>query len=144
MKSFHKGCTATLIIRLVIGAVFLYHGITKLMMPAAGMMEFVGGAATNVGLNFLSNETWFWIVAIAETVGGAMIVLGLATRFAAIVLAIVMLFAINTKGWTIQASELDMVLLGILISLIISGSKRYSLDHLMCGSHHNYDSMRNM
>ena len=111
MKRFHKGCTGTLILRLVIGAVFLYHGITKLMMPAAGMMDFVGGAATNLGLTFFSNETWFWIVAIAETVGGAMIVLGLCTRWAAGILAIVMLFAINTKGWSIRTSELDMVIL---------------------------------
>ena len=133
----HKGCVATLILRLVIGGVFLYHGITKLLMPAAGMMDFVGGAATNVGLTFFSNETWFRIVAIAETVGGAMIVLGLATRFAAVVLAIIMLFAINTKGWTIKASELDMVLLGTLISLIVSGAKRYSFDRLMCKPHHD-------
>lgn len=136
MKRFHKACVGTLVLRLVIGAVFLYHGITKLLMPAAGMMDFVGGAATGMGLTFFSNETWFWIAAIAETVGGAMIVLGLATRFAAIVLSIVMLFAINTKGWTIQAAELDMVLLGTLISLLISGAKRYSLDRALCGSRH--------
>ena len=135
MKRFHKGCTGTLILRLVIGAVFLYHGITKLMMPAAGMMDFVGGAATNLGLTFFSNETWFWIVAIAETVGGAMIVLGLCTRWAAGILAIVMLFAINTKGWSIRTSELDMVILGTLIALMVMGGKRYSLDHAMCASH---------
>lgn len=136
MKSFHKGCAGTLILRLVIGSVFLYHGITKLLMPAAGMMDFVGGAATGVGLTFFSNETWFWIVAIAETVGGAMLVLGLGTRIAAVVLAIIMLFAINTKGWTIQRSELDMVLLGALISLLVSGAKRYSLDRALCASKH--------
>lgn len=134
MKRFHKGCAGILIVRLVIGAVFLYHGITKLLMPAAGMMEFVGGAATNMGLTFFSNETWFWIVAIAETVGGAMIVLGLCTRCAATVLGIVMLFAINTKGWALPQAELDYVLLGSLIALLFSGSKRYSLDHAMCKS----------
>lgn len=137
----HKGCVATLIIRLVIGAVFLYHGITKLMMPAAGMIDFVGGAATNMGLTFLSTETWFWIVAICETVGGAMLVLGLCTRCAAVVLGIIMIFAITTKGWAVPTSEFEMVLLGILLSLVFSGSKRYSLDHAMCRTHRNYDDM---
>lgn len=134
MKGFHKGCFGTLILRLVIGGVFLYHGITKILMPAAGMMEFVGGAATNVGLTFFSNETWFWIVAIAETVGGAMLVLGLLTRWFASILAIIMLFALNTKGWGLPVAELDYVLLGTLISLIFMGGKRYSLDRLFCGS----------
>lgn len=131
MKRFHKGCAGTLVLRLVIGAVFLYHGITKLLMPSLGMMEFVGGAATNLGLTFLSNESWFWIVAIVETVGGAMLVLGLCTRCAAVALGIVMLFALNTKGWMLPTAELDYVLLGTLIALLFSGSKRYSLDHLM-------------
>jgi len=132
MKRFHKGCAGNLIVRLVIGAVFLYHGITKLMMPAAGMMEFVGSAATDNGLTFFSNETRFRIVAICETVGGAMLVLGLATRVAATVLAVIMLFAITKLGWTVRSAELEMVLLGILISLIVSGAKRYSLDHALC------------
>ncbi len=142
MKRFHKGCFGTLIVRLVIGAVFLYHGITKILMPAAGMMDFVGGAATNLGLTFFSNETWFWIVAIAETVGGAMLVLGLFTRWFAAILAIVMLFALNTKGWGIKVAELDYVLFGILVSLIFTGGKRYSLDGLMCkGEYHNGETM---
>ena len=130
MKRLHKGCTGTLILRLVIGAIFLYHGITKIMMPMAGMIDFVGGAATGVGLTFLSNETWFWIVALIETIGGAMLVLGLCTRTAAAALSIVMLFAINLKGRSIKTSELDMALLGTLISLIFTGAKRYSIDAL--------------
>lgn len=128
----HKGCIGVLVLRLVIGAVFLYHGITKIMMPMSGMIDFVGGAATGMGLTFLSNETWFWIVAIAETLGGAMLVLGMATRWFAAILAIIMLFAINTKGWSMMASELDFVILGTLISLMFSGAKRYSLDAALC------------
>lgn len=132
MKRFHNGCTGILILRLVIGAVFLYHGITKIMMPMGGMVDFVGGAATNLGLTFFSNLTWFWIVAIAETVGGALLILGMATRWIAAILGIIMLFAINTKGWSMMTSELDIIILGTLITLMFTGAKRYSLDHAMC------------
>ncbi len=42
MNKFHKGCFGTLLLRLVIGGVFIYHGITKILMPMAGLMDFVG------------------------------------------------------------------------------------------------------
>ncbi len=87
-------------------------------------------------MNFFSNETWFWIVSVCEIVGGSMIILGLCTRPASVVLAIIMLFAIKTRGWSIKSSEFEYVLLGALISLLFMGSKRYSLDHLLCCSRH--------
>lgn len=102
------------------------------MMPTEGMMDFVGGAAFNIGLTFFSVQTWFWIAAIAETVGGALIVLGLATRWAAAGLAIIMGFAISMKGSTFVTSEFEYVLLGILIALMLTGGKRYSMDAAMC------------
>lgn len=133
MKRFHKGCFGILIIRLIIGMVFLHHGLSKLMDPSTGLMDFVGGAAFNIGLTFFSAQTWFWVAAITETVGGVLLILGLATRFAASILGILMIFAISAKGSTFIVSEFEYTLLGILIALLFTGPKKYSLDAAMCG-----------
>ena len=133
MKRFHRGCFGILLIRVIIGVVFLHHGLTKLLDPTTGMIDFVGGAAFNIGLTFLSVQTWFWIAAIAETVGGVLLILGLATRFAASILGVIMIFAISMKGSTFVTSEFEYTLLGVLIALLFTGPKKYSLDAVMHG-----------
>lgn len=49
-----------------------------------------------------------------------------------------MAVAINVKGWSIQKSELEMVLAGSLIALMLSGAGKYALMtkkhmHMGCG-----------
>ncbi len=123
----HTNCKSLglLVLRIVLGAVFIYHGITKFQNP--GMSEFVGGAAAKLGLTFFSAEIWFNIVKYVEVVGGAMLILGLWSGIATLLLLAVMVVAINTKGWTIGQSELEMVLGGSLIALMLSGAGKYAL-----------------
>ena len=79
---------------------------------------------------------WAWVVAVVETLGGLLILVGLLTRFAAALIACVMATAIiNVKlpvGF-IGGFELDFVLLLIALSLVVGGAGRISVDRDVLG-----------
>jgi len=83
---------ATMLIRLIVGAIFFLEGIQKFLYPelrGAGRFERIGIPYPEIMGPF---------VGAVETVGGALILLGLLTRLAAIPLIITMLVAIlSTK-----------------------------------------------
>ncbi|MBP6910313.1 DoxX family protein [Patescibacteria group bacterium] len=126
MFRFHKGCFGTLILRLVVGAIFLQWGLVKLMMNGDAINALISGTAIT--------PTWFWIAAVVQTVGGVLLILGLATRFAAVILGLLMLMILNSQGRTFGPSQLEYLMLGTLVSLVFMGGKRYSFDRLICGS----------
>ncbi len=72
------------VLRVVAGLLFLEHGTQKLF----GFPVRMGGAATGPAL-----FTLLWFAAILETVGGALLVLGLFTRPVAFLLSGQMAFA---------------------------------------------------
>ena len=83
----------TILVRLLVGlVVFFPEGIQKLAFP-----EILGaGRFANIGIPFPENTGPF--VGIVETVSGALIIVGLFTRLAAIPLIIIMIVAIlSTK-----------------------------------------------
>jgi putative oxidoreductase len=73
---------ATILIRLLVGAVFLAEGIQKFLYPAA----LAAGRFARIGIP--APEIMGPFVGIVEIIGGALIILGLLTRPAALVLAI--------------------------------------------------------
>jgi putative oxidoreductase len=76
------GATANVLIRLVVGGVFLNEGILKFLYPAAQ----AAGRFAKIGI---PHPDFFGpFVATVETVCGAMLILGLLTRPAAIALFI--------------------------------------------------------
>lgn len=82
--------TGTLLVRLMVGAVFFTEGLQKFLYPAlrgAGRFEKIG---------FPNPEFWGYFVGTFETVCGLLILLGLLTRLAAIPTLIIMLVAIVT------------------------------------------------
>ena len=111
---------ATIPLRLIIAIVFFYHGLTKLM-GMAGTIGFFGS------LGFA--PFFAYLVAIVEVVGAVAILLGLWTRFFSGALAIVMIvafFAVKlSKGFF--NGELDLALLAILISLMMTGAGKWAL-----------------
>jgi putative oxidoreductase len=123
---------AVLIIRLLVGAVFLSEGIQKFLYPAevgAGRFEKIG---------FSSPEFIAQFVACFEITCGILILLGLLTRLAAIPLFIIMLTAIATTkvpilmndGFWKMAHEARTdwsMLLGSLFLLIV-GAGDWSVD----------------
>ncbi|HEY8483980.1 MAG TPA: DoxX family protein [Longimicrobiales bacterium] len=139
---------ATVLIRLMVGAVFLSEGIQKFLFPA----ELGPGRFARIG--FPEPAFWATFVGVVEIVAGAMILLGLLTRLAAIALAIDMVVAIITTKLPIllgrdlgpfRVRELDTygfwsmahetrtdfaMLLGSLFLLIV-GAGAWSLDAVL-------------
>lgn len=123
---------ATILIRLTVGGVFLSEGIQKFVYPAtlgAGRFAEIGIPAPGVMGPF---------VGVVETACGALILLGLATRVAAVPLVIDMLVAIGTtkvpillsRGLWPMAHEARTdwsMLLGVVFLLIV-GAGPWSLD----------------
>ncbi len=106
------------IARLVIGGIFIYAGWLK-VSDMAGTIEMFAN---------LSIPAWLtYIVAYAELIGGILVVLGLFTELAAIVLAVIMLVAayLSREGG-VSAYTLPFTMFAALISLM-SGPGSYNL-----------------
>jgi uncharacterized membrane protein YphA (DoxX/SURF4 family) len=88
-----------IIIRLMVGTVFLSEGIQKFLFPAdvgAGRFERIGIPSPDLVAPF---------VGCFEIACGALLILGLFTRFAAVPLIIIMLTAIATTKIPILLDE---------------------------------------
>jgi uncharacterized membrane protein YphA (DoxX/SURF4 family) len=124
--------SAVILIRLVVGAVFLSEGIQKFLFPA----EVGAGRFAKIGLP--SPETLAPFVGCFEIACGSLVLLGLLTRLAAVPLITIMLTAIYTtktpilqeQGFWKMAHEARTdwsMLLGSLFLLIV-GAGAWSLD----------------
>lgn len=129
----------TIIIRLMVGAIFLSEGIQKFLFPAirgAGRFEMVGLPSPD----FLGT-----FVGAFEIVCGILILIGLLTRLASIPTLIIMLVAIATTKsdilandgfWIMMhASRTDWAMLLGSLFLIIKGGGNWSLDKKLFPSH---------
>lgn len=125
----------TILIRLMVGAVFLSEGIQKFLFA-----DTLGaGRFAKIGLP--SPEFLGSFVGSFEIVCGALVLLGLLTRFASIPLIIIMLVAIATtktevladKGFweMLHGSRTDWAMLLGSIFLLIKGGGFWSLDKRM-------------
>ena len=123
---------STLLIRLMVGLVFVSEGIQKFLYPA----EIGAGRFTKIGLP--SPDVLASVVGVTEIVCGTLIVLGAFTRLAAIPIIIVMLVAIaSTKipillesgFWKMaHESRTDFAMLMGSIFLLINGAGSWSVD----------------
>lgn len=126
--STHRDDLGKLILRIVLAALILLHGISKL----GGGVGFIGGMLQKAGLPAILA----YGVYIGEIVAPLLILAGLFTRAAALVVAINMVVALllvhtaefftlaKTGGW---ALELQGMYLGSAIALVFLGAGRYSL-----------------
>ena len=64
----HRKCSAILLIRIIVGAIFIIHGLPKLINAIEGMAGFVGGAFHNLGLTFLDPAQWLFVLGLGEVV----------------------------------------------------------------------------
>jgi putative oxidoreductase len=126
---------AVLLIRVMVGAVFVSEGIQKFLFPA----ELGVGRFTKLGLP--SPAVLAPFVGIVEIVGGLLLLLGLLTRLAAFALLVDMLVAIATTKiplllkdgiWKMahEARTDWSMLLGALFLLLV-GAGVWSLDGLL-------------
>jgi putative oxidoreductase len=136
---------SVILIRLMVGLVFLSEGLQKFLDPGnlgPGRFEKIG---------FAASDALAYFVACFEVTGGALLVLGLFTRLAAIPLIIIMLTALTTTKLPIlighdlwgfhvrtlpeygframaHAARTDWAMLLGSIFLLIVGGGRWSLD----------------
>ena len=122
------GDIGLLILRIVIGIIFIYHGLPKLL-NSSKMSAGIGMSAT-----------FIFILGLVEILGGLGSILGLYTQIAAIILSIVMLGAIYNKMfvWNVPFSksgvigwEFDLMILGGILALLFLGSGNISIDSLI-------------
>ena len=73
---------ATILVRLLVGSVFVSEGIQKFLYPS----ELAAGRFAKIGIP--APEILGPFVGACETIGGGLLILGLITRFAALVLLI--------------------------------------------------------
>lgn len=129
---------SVILIRLMVGLVFLSEGIQKFLFPDAV------GAGRFAKIGFPQPEFVAQFVGACEIVCGAFIVLGLLARLAVIPTIIIMIVAISTTKLPILANEgfwkmahesrTDFsMLLGSLFLLIV-GAGRCSVDNILARS----------
>ncbi|HVM58981.1 MAG TPA: DoxX family protein [Candidatus Paceibacterota bacterium] len=126
-RFFYQQSAGMFILRLATGAIFVAHGVMKLEDPA-----MVAGFFAKLGL--LPGLQWVWFIALLEVIGGAALILGLATRFFGSLLAIEMLVAILLTGIGrgFHAHELELILAAASLSIALAGSGRWSLYKMEC------------
>ena len=123
---------ATILIRLLVGAVFLSEGVQKFLFPAAlGVGRFV-----KIGIP--APQFFAPFVGVVEIVCGTLLIIGFITRLAAIPLLIDISVAIATTKipmvaragfWsTVHEARTDYCMLLGLVFLLLVGSGPLSID----------------
>jgi putative oxidoreductase len=120
---------ALLILRLVLGFAFIYHGWSKVSAMDGAIAMF---SSMGVG------TTLTYIAAYTEFLGGLAMLLGIVTRFAGGMLAIFMVVAIYlvhlSKGYSMMNGgyEYQLLLLAGVIFVGLVGPGKYSLHEKFC------------
>jgi putative oxidoreductase len=122
----------TILIRLVVGLIFLTEGIQKYLFP-----ELLGtGRFEKIG--FSDPAFWAYFTGTFEIICGILVVIGFLTRLASIPLLIVMMTAFVTTKWPMLMDKgfwpmaheyrTDFAMTLLLIYLLIYGAGNYSAD----------------
>jgi putative oxidoreductase len=117
-----------LLLRLMLGILILFHGVSKITHGISGVEAMVNGHGWPTFIAYL--------VYIGEVVAPIFLIVGLFTRIAGLIVSINMLFAFvlvhshqffminNAGGWQLELQGMYF-LTGIIIALL--GAGRYSL-----------------
>ncbi len=111
-------------IRAAIGVIFIVQGSGKFNPGFAGML-------TNMGVPAEMQIP----IALAETIGGTLLIVGVLSRISSSILSIIMLGAIfHVKGASNLTGEggfaLDLMLLAGCLAIIVAGPGRVSISHI--------------
>ncbi len=127
MTQLRKPCStdmAKLVLRVAVGAIFVYHGKMKLfggLAMTTGFFDKIGVPMPGLMAPFIGGLEFF---------GGILLILGLGVRPIALLHAATMLVAIfcakGTSSWA--KIELEVLLLASSASLFLSGAGAYAID----------------
>jgi len=123
-----------IIIRIIVGLIFLSEGIQKFMFPeldGTGRFEKIG---------FANPAFWAYFTGSFEIICGSLVLMGLLVRMAAIPLFIIMMTAFVTTKWPILITKgfwamaheyrTDFAMTLLLIHLFIYGAGSLSFDKM--------------
>mgnify|MGYP001610651834 FL=1 len=116
---------APLVLRLILGVVFIIHGYPKLFKDFYGTV----GWFDSVGIK--PAKFWVLVVGITEFFGGIALIVGFATQLAALLIAINMVVAIvlvKRKMGFVNGYEFDLALLAMALALVFLGAGFYAID----------------
>ncbi|MFQ5717246.1 MAG: DoxX family protein [Nitrospinales bacterium] len=123
---------AKIILRAAVGIVFVYHGAQKLFGAFGGSgMEAFAKYLQSLGVPY--PQVGAYLSGGAEFFCGLALILGLLARWATLPLLVDMAVAIVTvhgsHGFNIvhKGYEYNMVLIAALLSILLTGSGKYSL-----------------
>lgn len=116
------------VLRVALAIIFMFHGYPKLAHSGAGMQSFF----IEHGLP----SYFVYVAGILETFGGGLLLLGLFTRVAALLLAIEMCVAIwkvhsGHSYFAVHEYEFPMALAVTCFALATIGAGMLSLDYLL-------------
>ncbi len=122
----------SLIVRVVVGIIFLTEGLQKYMFP-----ELLGtGRFAKIG--FSDPAFWAYFAGAFEIICGALILVGLLTRLASVPLFLVMVVAFITTKWPLlivkgfwpfmHEYRTDFAMTLLLIYLFVYGGGKWSFD----------------
>ena len=122
------GDAGRLVLRVVLAILLLFHGVSKVIGGVGFITGMLAKAGLPAGLGYL--------VYIGEVAAPALILIGLFTRAAALIVVVNMIVALllvhtgqffslsDTGGW---ALELQGMYLGSAVALALLGAGRYSI-----------------
>jgi putative oxidoreductase len=120
LKHLDKPHLGILLLRIVVGAIFLYAGYQKLtdMPQTIQFFEMIGFSAF-----------WAWVTALTELIGGFLIITGYAMKIAGFLLAVTMIVAAYTiapqAGF--MCALAPVLLATISLYFVTSGCGKYSV-----------------
>lgn len=121
-----------LLLRLALGAVFVGHGAQKLFGAWGGKGLQATAQFFETSLNLKPGILHASLAAGGEFFGGILLVLGLATRYAAVVAVAIMAVAIWTAHrsafFAPEGMEYPLTLLVVALSLVFTGGGALSID----------------
>ena len=130
----------TLPLRLALGIIFIGHGAQKVfgVWGGPGWSKFVSFPTPFAFMR----PAWLWMAAaaVAELLGGVLVLLGLFTRVGAFLIGVTMLvamFGVHWKGGLFlsnQGYEYTLALLGMAVALMVAGGGRASVDERLHGA----------
>jgi putative oxidoreductase len=127
--------TILLIVRIVIGWLFLTNGWLKLM-------NMSGAVSYLTSLHVPNPDFWVWPAMLAELAIGIALILGIATRYASLFTFIYLIIATTLahRYWEYPAAQAgnqyahfckNLAIMGGALGLYLTGAGRFSVDKLL-------------